>query len=1002
MMDLGQLGSLGASSAIMSQTQKDGSLKDAENEIPFHHSLSLGLVLAQNSLVKCQSSLGIENYGGHEHGIMVKGQSSFISIAENMNWGEAEHVLATNNCDVGGVCDVGIGLRLGDSMNDSNENCRRNGSIHIAESYEKKRAQKGKVIIKDPNCLPHEMGLSGHKRSRQRSNQTERRSSQNPLREGIGVNVSNSANRRLSINTLKEMLFNSGWVGVKPQNVRRKYYLSPSGSSYQSLPKAVKAFQQGTSERELDSSPLIGNREHLRNSIDLPPDLCSELRNLTGYIDVCKKKRSCRKRARASSKDLSQPRKQVATKDISMEGISSRELHGNKASCIVYEKGKSFPKYKSWSCKTQESDCFMIGAKRYNRGNKSAMQGKLRRSARINGKHVLVDCDFDIEKGGYDDYIDSFILFGAKPSLLPEKMRYTEEVYKASASCVVDEKVTSSIEDKSLSNKNKKFGCSRTEAMEITKTGQGSSNNLRFITELLKVTKPNEVHDSLASSSCVSMESSLVPKEVHEGTTSCTIYEKVKSSNKDESSGYEAEKLDCREEVETHNSSISKMKVGSELNSFEVKPIKTKQNKKKKILHYGESLWVRRSPRLSKNHILADGEFEGTVNKLAKQNEEKLFDLNIEPEIESESPISDKMLASGEKLDCREAGNEQLIKEGDNKCGTETMVFEKHFASSMSVGKAVRKGISKGKNKVKSRGYRLVVRRPVQDKCEEKLSSETKVTVFSWLIDVGMLTENRKVFYKGSNCNSSILEGWVTRNGIKCNCCMKVMSLLDFEAHLGSNLRRPWENTYLNSGKTLMQCWSEAWKKEKNQKKVGFKMVGTNDPDPSDDSCGVCADGGSLICCDNCPSTFHQDCLELKSLPKGKWYCPYCSCTFCMMVGQGLHESSGSFKLFSCIPCGRKYHTECSWGHKLLLGNLEWPFCGYNCEQMLSCLHVKKLIIPAISELLNTWMESFSFKPLEPSHKEEIRNLSMLVFAETALLQKPIYNKVTKDEQGDI
>lgn len=69
---------------------------------------------------------------------------------------------------------------------------------------------------------------------------------------------------------------------------------------------------------------------------------------------------------------------------------------------------------------------------------------------------------------------------------------------------------------------------------------------------------------------------------------------------------------------------------------------------------------------------------------------------------------------------------------------------------------------------------------------------------------------------------------------------------------------------------------------------------------------------------------------------------------------------------------------------------------------MLSCLHVKKLIIPAISELLNTWMESFSFKPLEPSHKEEIRNLSMLVFAETALLQKPIYNKVTKDEQGDI
>uniref|UniRef100_A0A1D1XZE8 Amino-acid acetyltransferase n=2 Tax=Anthurium amnicola TaxID=1678845 RepID=A0A1D1XZE8_9ARAE len=68
-------------------------------------------------------------------------------------------------------------------------------------------------------------------------------------------------------------------------------------------------------------------------------------------------------------------------------------------------------------------------------------------------------------------------------------------------------------------------------------------------------------------------------------------------------------------------------------------------------------------------------------------------------------------------------------------------------------------------------------------------------------------------------------------------------------------------------------------------------------------------------------------------------------------------------------------------------------------ENLLASLHVEKLIIPATAELLETWMTSFSFKPLEQSHKDEIRNLSLVVFPQAFLLQKSMPPK-GKDDRG--
>ncbi|XP_066539732.1 chromodomain-helicase-DNA-binding protein 4 isoform X2 [Hoplias malabaricus] len=44
--------------------------------------------------------------------------------------------------------------------------------------------------------------------------------------------------------------------------------------------------------------------------------------------------------------------------------------------------------------------------------------------------------------------------------------------------------------------------------------------------------------------------------------------------------------------------------------------------------------------------------------------------------------------------------------------------------------------------------------------------------------------------------------------------------------------------------------------------------------------CRVCKDGGELLCCDTCPSSYHMHCLNppLPDIPNGEWICPRCRC----------------------------------------------------------------------------------------------------------------------------
>ena len=58
---------------------------------------------------------------------------------------------------------------------------------------------------------------------------------------------------------------------------------------------------------------------------------------------------------------------------------------------------------------------------------------------------------------------------------------------------------------------------------------------------------------------------------------------------------------------------------------------------------------------------------------------------------------------------------------------------------------------------------------------------------------------------------------------------------------------------------------------------VKSNEMGANKP-KNKDSCSICRHGGSLVCCDNCPRSYHAKCLGInkKDLPEGDWFCQTC------------------------------------------------------------------------------------------------------------------------------
>uniref|UniRef100_A0A3P9H9G5 PHD-type domain-containing protein n=1 Tax=Oryzias latipes TaxID=8090 RepID=A0A3P9H9G5_ORYLA len=58
----------------------------------------------------------------------------------------------------------------------------------------------------------------------------------------------------------------------------------------------------------------------------------------------------------------------------------------------------------------------------------------------------------------------------------------------------------------------------------------------------------------------------------------------------------------------------------------------------------------------------------------------------------------------------------------------------------------------------------------------------------------------------------------------------------------------------------------------------GVPAGGDDEDDDHMEFCRVCKDGGELLCCDTCTSSYHIHCLNppLPEIPNGEWLCPRC------------------------------------------------------------------------------------------------------------------------------
>ncbi|KAH9721047.1 PHD-type domain-containing protein [Citrus sinensis] len=168
---------------------------------------------------------------------------------------------------------------------------------------------------------------------------------------------------------------------------------------------------------------------------------------------------------------------------------------------------------------------------------------------------------------------------------------------------------------------------------------------------------------------------------------------------------------------------------------------------------------------------------------------------------------------------------------------------------------------------VATRRRRTLRRRPGASNKSKRGVFSKKRTILSWMIDLGIIFEDMRVWYIRDK--EKIIEGTIKRGGVRCNCCHKVITVYGFEEHANEgHVKEPYAHIYLVDWGCHLLGWIyyKGLLRPEELARCEFNLVEPRKDasDLNDDACMICADGGDLICCEKCPSTFHPDCMGMK------------------------------------------------------------------------------------------------------------------------------------------
>ncbi|XP_066350192.1 uncharacterized protein [Miscanthus floridulus] len=221
-----------------------------------------------------------------------------------------------------------------------------------------------------------------------------------------------------------------------------------------------------------------------------------------------------------------------------------------------------------------------------------------------------------------------------------------------------------------------------------------------------------------------------------------------------------------------------------------------------------------------------------------------------------------------------------------------------------------------------------------EDKGDRKKFPGRARTVLNKLLEMGIVARVNILQCRGPGGKNVLKDGNITTSGIRCRCCGTTFTMSKFKCHAGLRQEVPSLNLFLGTGKSYSLCQLQAWSIEQKVRKERAKDTMSLQADQNDDTCGSCGDGGELICCDNCPASYHQACLPCQDIPDGNWYCSSCLCDICGEVINS-KELRTSLPALECSQCERQYHVKCV--SAKVPCNEDGPgtwFCGRKCQQI--------------------------------------------------------------------